>query len=101
METLSRQEDAQVVGQVLAGERDAYRLLVERRDQAASRGSGCTVQGYNTAHSADNNRSRLQESWCSLPGRQSSLELFQQVAQLRLCFVAQGGANVWFGVAHY
>src|SRR5947199_459340 len=25
----------------------------------------------------------------------------QQVAQLRLCFVAQGGANVRFAVAHY
>jgi len=25
----------------------------------------------------------------------------QQIAQLRLCFFAQGGANVRFGVAHY
>jgi RNA polymerase sigma-70 factor (ECF subfamily) len=33
METLSRQEDAQVVGQILAGERDAYRLLVERHSR--------------------------------------------------------------------
>jgi RNA polymerase sigma-70 factor (ECF subfamily) len=33
METLSRQEDAQVVGQILAGDRDAYRLLVERHSR--------------------------------------------------------------------